>query len=435
MTVNPIIFDLKYTPYSLKRGATMEEREAHKKERAFYDMTGGKNILGYMATEGKRAGEFTNLEYLQKSTGVFNQKGMISEEELEQIKERAKNNKGHIWHGFISLCEEDSPKIDTPEKCIELVKRTFKSFFKEGRFNEKNMDLLCALHLDRPHHLHIHFTFFEKEPCFFTQEGNKAYRAKGNVCKKAIDNMYVRIAEFISDDKLDLATRRDDAMKSLRALTSFREINAGSKEILQELLQLSKDLPKTGRLSYGSEEMKPFRGRVDKIVKMLLDKNGQAQLANRRFYEELEKRKKLIAEVCRTPHKYSEGNVSIEDIASKPEYRYNIDEKNITVIEDLEADYKRRQGNMIINLAKALNGEYYERSSKRRYKANSNWLKKRINMSKRKVKRLFNRFFVTFGRECHLLERDFSRRLQQIEEEMENEREKQNKKKEGNKKD
>ena len=221
MAVNPIIFDLKYTPYSLKRGASADEKRAHREERAFYDMTGGKNILGYMMTEDKQRGTFTNLEYLQKSMGVFNQNGMISPEELEQIKKRAAKNKGNIWHGFLSLCEEDSPKIDTPEKCIRLVKQTFSSFFKEGKFNEKNMDLVCALHLDRPHHLHIHFTFFEKEPRFPGKNNTKVYRAKGKVDKKAIDNMYVRVAEFISDDKSDLSKRRDAAIKSLRKLTSF----------------------------------------------------------------------------------------------------------------------------------------------------------------------------------------------------------------------
>ena len=67
MAVNPIIFDLKYTPYSLKRGASVDEKRAHREERAFYDMTGGKNILGYVMTEDKQRGTFTNLEYLQKS--------------------------------------------------------------------------------------------------------------------------------------------------------------------------------------------------------------------------------------------------------------------------------------------------------------------------------------------------------------------------------
>ena len=58
--------------------------------------------------------------------------------------------------------------------------------------------------------------------------------------------------------------------------------------------------------------MEPYRGRVDKIVEMLLDKNGQAQAANKRFYDALERRRKLVHEVCRTPHKYSEKDETIE---------------------------------------------------------------------------------------------------------------------------
>lgn len=433
MAVNPIIFDLKYTPYSLKRGASTDEKRTHREERAFYDMSGGKNILGYMMTEDKQRGTFTNLEYLQKSMGVFNQNGMISPEELEQIKERAAKNKGNIWHGFLSLCEEDSPKIDTPEKCIRLVKQTFSSFFKEGKFNEKNMDLVCALHLDRPHHLHIHFTFFEKEPRFPGKNNTKVYRAKGKVDKKAIDNMYVRVAEFISDDKSDLSKRRDAAIKSLRELTSFRKINAGNEVILQEIIALSKDLPKTGRVGYASKEMEPYRGRVDKIVEMLLDKNGQAQAANKRFYDALEKRRKLVHEVCRTPHKYSEKDETIEDMVKKGDYRYKIDEGNVTLIQEIEDDYRRRQGNIVLKLCKAIDAEYYERSKKQKYKTNSRWLKKRLGISNRKVRSLFKKFFLSFGRDSHLLERDFSNRLQEIEEEIK--REQQKKEKEGNRKD
>ena len=52
------------------------EREAHRAERGFYDMTGGENVYKYITTEGKvtgkKAGKITALEYLQKSTGVFN---------------------------------------------------------------------------------------------------------------------------------------------------------------------------------------------------------------------------------------------------------------------------------------------------------------------------------------------------------------------------
>ena len=157
MSNQPIIFNIQYTPYSLPKNATDEERERHADERAFYDMSGEKNMFEYMTTEGKRTGKRTALEYLQKNTGVFNDKGMIPQVQVDEMKARLKQNKGNIWHGFISLNAEESPKIGTPEKCIELIKRTFPAFLKDAKLRPDNVDLMCALHLDRPHHLHIHF--------------------------------------------------------------------------------------------------------------------------------------------------------------------------------------------------------------------------------------------------------------------------------------
>ena len=147
-------------------------------------MSGEKNVFSYIATEHKRLGEKKNktiLEYLEKNTGVFNHTGVLSEEEVKAMKKRAKENKGNIWHGFLSLNKEESYKIDTPEKCIALIKRTFPSFFKECRLSLKDLDFMCALHLDRPEHLHIHFVFWEKEPKYKTAQGDKAYRAKGKI--------------------------------------------------------------------------------------------------------------------------------------------------------------------------------------------------------------------------------------------------------------
>ena len=120
---------MQYTPYKCPKGATQEEREKHADERAFFDMTGEKNVYDYITTEGKRTGKRTALEYLQKNTGVFNDRGMIPQEQVDEMKARLKENKGNIWHGFISLNEEESYKIDTPEKCIELIKANLSHIF------------------------------------------------------------------------------------------------------------------------------------------------------------------------------------------------------------------------------------------------------------------------------------------------------------------
>ena len=391
----------------------------HKRNRPFFDMSGEKNVFSYMATEHKRLGDKKNktiLEYLEKNTGVFNHTGVLSEEEVKAMKKRAKENKGNIWHGFLSLNKEESYKIDTPEKCIALIKRTFPSFFKECRLSLKDLDFMCALHLDRPEHLHIHFVFWEKEPKYKTAQGDKAYRAKGKIPIEAINNMKVRLALAIRDDKGNLHKARDNALRRLKEMTAVKTAMTSRQDIKAEILALAKELPKKGRLSYGSRDMEPFRGRVDKIVNMILDYDKEARQSNLKFYLELDKRRKVIEQICGKSKEPQKGS---------PTYHDEIDLKDIHIVEDLEAEYKRRQGNLIINLAKFIKPEYYERNKNVKYKANDNHLKRKLSMSRKKITERFRKFFTSIGRNHQLLERDFSRRLQEIEEEMKAEKKRQ----------
>ena len=437
----PIIFDLKYTPYSLSKKASDYERNKNATERAFYGMSGEKNVYDYITTEGKRVGnKFTALEYLQKSTGVFNQSGMIPQEEVDAMKQRAKANKGNIWHGFISFNEHDSEKIDTPDKCIQLVKNIFSTFLRESGLNPNNIDLMCALHLDRPHHLHIHFVFWEKEPKFKNNDGTLGYRTKGKISGAAIDNMFVRLGLFADDERDKLHKARDDSLKKLRNMTCVKTAMYSTDEIKQEILSLAKDLPKTGRLTYGSKDMEAFRPRVDKIVKMLLDHDKTARKADLRFYERLDEKRRVIENICGKEYALSGANTSPQTIERElPKYHHKIDESHIKIIETIEADYKRRQDNLVLNLCKFIKPEYFERDPNKRYKTNDNKLKRRLCISKRNVGRRLDKFFHSFGQESELIERDFSHRLQDIEKEIEREREEaqaetqQSKKEENNK--
>lgn len=363
-------------------------------------MTGDKNVFDYITTEGKRTGKRTALEYLQKNTGVFNDKGMIPQEQVDEMKARLKENEGNIWHGFISLNAVESPKIDTPEKCIELIKRTFPSFLKDAKFRPDNVDLMCALHLDRPHHLHIHFIFWEKEPIYKNaQTGKTGYRRRGRIDKKSIDGMLVRLGLFLSDKKEILYKTRDEAIRDLRELLGAKAFVCKPDDVKKEILALARDLPKEGRITYGSKDMEPYRARVDNIVQMLLATDARARRANRRFYRALAGREREIKS------------------------HSQIDEKNIQVFDEIRADYKRRQGNLVLKLAKFIKPEYYENTRKR--KANDNKLKRSLGISRRNTGRAIKKFLSSFGQESEYIERDFYHRLQEIEEEMERERKKQ----------
>ena len=88
-------------------------------------MTGGENVYKYITTEGKvtgkKAGKITALEYLQKSTGVFNGEGLLSQEKVAEMVVRLIEIKGNFWHGFVSLNKEQSFIFDRAEKCIGLI--------------------------------------------------------------------------------------------------------------------------------------------------------------------------------------------------------------------------------------------------------------------------------------------------------------------------
>lgn len=387
-------------------------------------MTGEKNMFKYMTTEGKRTGKRTALEYLQKNTGVFNDKGMIPQEQVDEMKARLKENEGNIWHGFISLNAVESPKIDTPEKCIELIKRTFPAFLKDAKLRPDNVDLMCALHLDRPHHLHIHFIFWEKEPKYKnTQTGADRYRRRGRIDKKSIDGMIVRLGLFLSDKKEILYKTRDEAICDLRELLGAKAFVCKPDDVKKEILALARDLPKEGRITYGSKDMETYRERVDNIVQMLLATDAKARRANRRFYRALAGREREVQNICGKPYVYSDKNIRPETMEKNlPKYHNKIDEKNIQVIEEIRADYKRRQGNLVLKLAKFIKPEYYE--NKRKRKANDNRLKRSIGISRRNTGRAIKKFLSSFGQECEYIERDFYHRLQEIEEEMEQERKK-----------
>ena len=360
---------------------------------------------------------------------MFNGNGVITDAELELMKERLKNNKGNIWHGFISLSEEESYKIDNPEKCIKFVKNVFSKFFKDANLHEENIDLMCALHKDRPHHLHIHFQFWEKEPKCYAKDGTLKYRSKGKIEKRAIDKMFINAGLYLDDETDHFYKSRMEALRELKGMTAINVAITTKDEVKEELLKLVKELPKDKDYSYSNIEMQPYRERVDNIVSLLLSYDREARKADREFYEALSLRKQKVEEIINTTHLFSDDNVKLEEMErNKEKYGYRIDDESKKIIDKIEADYIRRQGNLVLNLARKIKPEYFERSLNKKYKPNDTKLKRRIIISEKKVNSMFGKFLQSFAFQSRLLERDFSRRLEEIEEEMKQERIKQSKK-------
>lgn len=372
---------------------------------------GGNNIYKYMTSDRKLNGENSKTEttslinYFEKSTGVFNGDGVITQEQLADIKKRAHAPK-NIWHGFISLNKEMSHKIDTPEKCMRLIKRTFGEFFKDMGLDPNNIDLICALHKDKPHHLHIHFWFAEKEPICKYRKKQTEYRHKGKIEKRVLDRMHVRLNMDISESHPKLYVSRDEALRELKKISALRDIIT-KDDVKEAVLELAKTIPKGCSFHYGSKDMIPYREQIDRVVNKLLMYDRTARKADLRFDTELQTLRLKVNGII---------NGNGDDVNY-----YKINPKNITLIDDIENDFKRRQGNILLWTVKYIKSETFE--TKIRHKVNDKGLKRRLAISRRKVGMLFDGLLASFGGESELLERDFTNRLQEIEKEIEQERE------------
>ncbi len=424
----PIIFNISYTPYKIKSNATEQERAKFERERPYYEMSdGGNNIYRYMTSDRKLNGENsksdtrTMIQYFEKNTGVFNGDGVISAEELKDIQERAKADK-NLWHGFISLNEQMSHKIESPEKCMRLVKRTFGEFFKDIKLDPKNIDLICALHKDRPHHLHIHFWFAEKEPKCKYRKKQTEYRHKGKIEKSVIDKMHARLNLYIEEKSDRLYMTRDESLRALKKMSSWFEI-ISKDEVKKALLDLAKTIPKNVSFHYACKDMLLYRKQIDKVVNKLLMYDKTARKADLRFYEEFETLRRKVNDLCGVPNKSRKLLLFHNEQPSGNVNHYKIDPKNITLIEEIENDYKRRQGNILLHTVKYIKSETFE--TKIKHKANDKTLKRRLAISRYKVGKLFNGLLSSFGGDSELLERDFTNRLREIENEIEQEKEEQ----------
>ncbi len=390
-------------------------------------MSGADNIYKYITTEGKIYGEeakkFTMLKYLQKSTGVFNQDGMLTKEQVKEMRKRAQTGEKNLWHGFISFNKENSQQIDDPEKCIALIKQIFGQFFKDAGFNPDNMDLMCALHLDRPEHLHIHYMFWEKEPRVKNQRAaGYKYRAKGKIPLDVIDKMTERLNAYTIGD--DIAHKRDEVIKAFYKREDFAQ--AKSRDIATKYMKVLADkIPKDASFQYGRKDMIPYRDDIDFIAETIISTDRKTFQADMAFREEMDKKEKVLQSIMGNYYKqrlkkdntFKEYMTDAADIAGV---------KSIETIDRLRWDYRRRLGNIVLKKVREIQRETYKRNPCRKYKTNDKNLKRKLAISSRKVRGIMDGLFGSVAELFSPETTNYRNRLREIEEEMQAEYEKEN---------
>lgn len=361
-----IAYSLPSAPSYMKGNARAE----YQARRSFYDLTAQYNFFSYVLN-GKKIARNANAEeyYTRGGTngGLFNLDGAMSEGQVAEMKKRLESSKSVIWHGFISFDEETSRGFQTQENAVKFMRQTFGSFLERTHLNPKNIELYAALHLDKEHHHHIHFAFFEREPKHRDKNGVLGYTHRGKFDARAIDNYLVSANMHLSENGYEYYTARDRAMSRLREARKEIGNSVKNADLRLALSDLRSKLPKEGRLQYNAAQMKELRPDIDRVAELLITSDPAANAAHKEMLVQLARVKEEVIELVKDNKlAYSDDRrMSKQELAaamsgdSSMSLKF-VDLKNVDYFERLQADYRARVGNVVLGVCKDLSRNDYQ---------------------------------------------------------------------------
>lgn len=353
-----VVFNIAYTPAQARKNASEFQKAEWKNERAFYDLTATYNYETYSLNGKKTAKHKDILDYMQKDTGAFNLERPLTAQDVKDIKERLAKSKSIIWHGFISFDKETSAAFTTPEQARKYLKQTMGALFENSHIDKNNVEIMASLHIDRAHHHHIHFSFWEKEPKRFDKNGERKFTQKGCFSQKCIDNYLISASLALEDNKNDFHIARDKALARLKELMPQHK-NTQS-EIGTKLADVASILPASGRLGYMSDNMAIVREKIDRAVDFIVARDDKLRAYVRETFSEIIKRESKVKEIAKANKILwtQGGRLKPEEIEGKltPEQvsKLGIQGNKFACIEKLRPEFRARLGQIVINAAKGI---------------------------------------------------------------------------------
>lgn len=269
------------------------------------------SLVGYSKYTGRQNGNEIDKEMIDRvpggyykysterkgSTRTLTNEGWInSSEELKQFRNYVASHwreKGkHAWLPIQSFKDYETASqhgLFEDEDYGVIVKNTLSKFFKYVGFEEDNMIWWMNYHNNK-NHPHVHLAFIEKTTT----------RTKGTFSQNELRQFKrYMLTEMKERERLLLGTDMafKNHMKELQQDKLMMQdkgkvliVKRQDADINELIYRLKLKLPKTGRLSYGSSHMIPYREEIDEIVEKVLNhenvKDAYEELIH--SYEELD---------------------------------------------------------------------------------------------------------------------------------------------------
>ena len=347
-------FLLNYVETMRGRDSNDKYLKEHLEERRFYSSIKDDDYLKYV-----NKGSNEKLDYVEysgnkeKSHGVFNEKGLMTSEMIKEMRTMLRNTDSPIWHGVISFTEEfGDTYCNTFEKAFELMKNELPKFFKNAGLIPENIVWYAGLH-ENTDNKHIHLSFFEKEPLRNKQGHKEVCFSDGIIPIKAINRFKIRaeirLLQITKEIQLARKTLTDEMKKDMKLGDYMKHINS-----------LYFSLPHEHRMSYDSENIKPYKEQIDMVVNAIIMSNEDLQRKFNDFQSFIVKRDYEIKEAYK---------------------RINVDYKDKLLFDKCMDDIYRRLGNIVLRTIRDIRWE----QRKVEYETTKRLALKRIEKNKRKI--------------------------------------------------
>lgn len=331
-----VVFKIRYYQSSdANLDASNEINLERIKKRNYYSSNGGENdFLKYIDDGIKRGNGFDYMDYMtshDNSSGVFGKNGLMTAEEKKEVRSLLRKTKSVIWDALLSFSEDyGKEKIKSYKDAMEIVKSNLPQFLKENGIDEDNVIWFAGLHQNTDN-LHIHISFFEKEPRFHRANKKGEFYHYGPMKQTSIDNMKVKVEEYMNGNKYFFESyRRNLVSESEKELQKLNGFSDSHKLIKRKLAELFHKMPK-GKYGYAHKAMDDVRPLIDEITRLIINENPTLSFEYEKLKSDLFQRDLQIKEICESQ---------------------NIDSERFMLTSKYINDFYRRVGNKVIEYAK-----------------------------------------------------------------------------------